>query len=545
MTVAKFIARDCELSTTGIDGRGRSIPSWNVTQRVLAHTDAAFAPAGLRTWSSRDSFNDGPGRTPLGGFYESAHSIDCLRHWAPNGQCYYSDMSHVEVCTAETLHPRQYAAQGIATLRIAEAARRRAELEADSGTRYSLTTSNVDMLDPAIAWGSHDNVAISTALWEDLCGDGRRPAILGFVSSCLAAAIPFFGAGYLLPFRDGTIVYSPSARAHHLSRIRTHSTTRAFRRGLINTRREPHGTGQERLHLVGFDFTLASAALKASFLQCCLAAAENGFSGLILFDPVRALRSWTWNLNIETGRLTGTALLTDGRHVGLPEYMREVTARLLEMCEAGVISEEFAPDAKELLPRIIELTHQAECGALVRCAGQLDWAAKLLCLLDRCKEDGVHLGDAVTRLTDHDFSSTRPDRGLFWRLWDRGLVDPLVDGADVDACLHEGPAESRAWGRGQLIGQFHEFITDVNWSQVELRCEDSRWGRRLRVPLSRLDSLSKAEFQPILDQVTSVSELEERLEEDEGLASEESDPMLEIQNQLAASPSEPAAESTG
>ena len=41
--------------------------------------------------------------------------------------------------------------------------------------------------------------------------EDRHPAILGFVTSALAAAVPFFGAGHVLPLNDGSAIYSLSA----------------------------------------------------------------------------------------------------------------------------------------------------------------------------------------------------------------------------------------------------------------------------------------------------------------------------------------------
>jgi hypothetical protein len=104
-------------------------------------------------------------------------------------------MSHVEVCTASTRFPRRHAAQCLSTLIAAESARSRAESELGNGARYSLSTANVDLLDPSTAWGQHFSVSVEQALWEDLLQQPRHPAVLGFVASALVAAIPFFGAG--------------------------------------------------------------------------------------------------------------------------------------------------------------------------------------------------------------------------------------------------------------------------------------------------------------------------------------------------------------
>jgi hypothetical protein len=562
MVIPKFMGRDNELSSTGWDGEGEALDSWKVTQAVLAQMEPAFATWGKRVWTraSGRSYSGGgysgggysgggysgggysgggysgggySGGGYSGGGYSgggyggsqwsssgwgggsaSAYSCDCLRHWVGNGQCYYADMGHVEVCTGVALSPYTFAAQCLSTLIAAEEARRLAQLEAPDGTHYSLAACNVDVLDPSISWGTHLNVSVSKQLFDDLFLGRRRPAVLGYVVSALAAAIPFFGTGYLMPTKDGPTVYSLSARAHHLSRISTLATTEAWNRGLLNERREAHAHGQDRLHLIGFDFSLAGAALMGSFVQCLLAAAEAGYCRLNLYEPVRALREWSWGLDLSSGRLPVEAMMADGRSLSLPSYMAELTTELLQMCESGLIPETVAPGARELLPIILDLCGHLEHGALAQCAPHLDWAAKLLYLLDGSQREGFVLGDARSRLLDHDFANTNPAEGPFWNLWDAGRVDPLVDRATVLACLADGPVESRDWGRGRLIEQFADRITAVDWSYIDLRRGEGRWDQRLRVEMPTPDSFGRDRVEPLLDGCDDVGDFETRLEED-------------------------------
>lgn len=518
--MTKHIARDCELSTTGIGADDQAIRSWDVVCAVLDQIGPAFEAHGSNVWSGD--------RAGVNNCYASSFSIDCLRNWVSNGQCYYSDMGHVEVCTALTAQPRQFAAQCISTLMAAEDARKLAEARAGQGVRYSLSASNADMLDPAVSWGTHLNVSISTELWEDLCLHHRHPAILGFVSSALAAAIPFFGAGYLLPIEDGSTIYSLSGRAHHLSMIKSQSTTEAYRRGPINTRREGWGDGQERLHMIGFDFSIISAAMLGSFVQCVLAAAEEGYCGLSVFDPVRALRIWSWGLDTSTGLLAGKAVTVDGRKLTLPEYVAELAGTLLKMYEDGLITHETAPDAGDMLSRIVELSRHAAEGSISRCSRHLDWAAKLMCLLGA----GHPWGSPDARLADHDFANTDPERGMLWRLWAEGLVDPLVTMDEARACLTEAPVETRAWARGQLIRNFSEQISDVNWDHVELYRNRDRWGSRLRVDMPLLSGLNRETFGPIIRRARDVRQLEALLREDAAGAARDSDPVMNVARQI-------------
>lgn len=511
MPQAKFIARDCELSTTGVDEDGDAIDQWKVTSLILAQIPKVFQARDGQVWTHDSRV--------------SPYSMDCRRNWASSGQCYYSDMSHVEVCTAETTRPRTFAAQCWSTLLAAEEARKLAQQDAEQDIRLSLSASNADVADPAISWGTHLNVSVGEELWDDLFVDHRHPATLGHVASGMAGAIAFFGAGYLLPLRDGTI-FSLSARAHHISRVHTQSTTDAFRRGLLNTRREAHGEKQDRLHLIGFDYSLVAAPLLCTFVQCLLAAAEEGYCSMVLYDPVRAVRNWSWNLDLKSGQLPAEAALIDGRCLTLPRFMRELTERLLDLCEGGLITPQAAPEALELLPRIIELTHYAEEGAVQKCAMHLDWAAKLLCLLG----GGQSFDDAAARLADHDFSNTNPRRGTIWRLWDEGLIDPLIQKAQAEGCLKSPPAESRAWGRGHLIRRFANQITNVDWDRVDLRRGGERWSPRLRIELPQLDSLCRAQFEPVIRRARDAEHLEGLLEDGQ---CDDADPLDDITERLA------------
>lgn len=529
MSIPKFGGRDCELSTTGIDPQGRRIDGWTVIRDILNHLEPALAQQQVRVWVRDSRWTQGNGH----GYGASVYSNDCLRHWTSAGQCYYSDMGHIECCTAATRYPREFAAQCLSTLLAVESARRLAENQAEPGTSYALTTANVDTLDPSISFGTHLSISIESWLWDELFVEHRHPAIYGFVASALAAAIPFFGAGYLMPLRDGSIVYSLSGRAHHLTRMQTLATTEAFNRGLLNSRREQHGKGQDRLHLIGFDFCLLSAAPMFSLLQCLLAAAEEGYCGLNLYDPIRALRSWSWRIDPDQGHLPATALLADGRHLTLPAYVRELATVLLQMCEQGLITEQIAPQATEMLPLVIELTRYADEGSLVQCGRHLTWASKLLWLTQLCQERGVGFDDASIRLADHDFVHTDPEQGAWWQLWEAGLVDPLIGLDEARASLIRGPAESRDWGRGRLIDKFYDDVSAVDWSYVELRLGSDRWSARQRIDFPHLDSLNQSQFASLIEAACDPIHLCQLLDAQTLGTTRRTDPLDSIPGQLS------------
>ena len=521
--IPKFIGRDCELSASGFDHQGRPLSQTSVTQHLLDSLRQALAKIDLRVWSAqpRESV--------------SRYAADCSRQWLENGMCFYSDQSHPECCSGELLSPRQFAASSFAMLHVAELARSCAEAEAEPGTRYHITAANADTADPAISWGSHLNVSVSKPLWEGLFVDVQRPALLNYVASVMAAAIAFFGSGLLLTWPNGDVVYSTSARAHQIRRLSTHSTMQAYGRGLLNTRREAHAQSLDRLHLIPFDYTLLGAAPLASLLQCALAAAEEGHCPVSLLEPVSALHAWSFGLNAQTHRIDSTARLVDGRCVKLAGYMRQLAQDLLVMVEKRQIPAEIAPEADYFLPQIIELCDALEIGDLPFCARRLDWAAKLMVLLDLSNEPGVRWGDAKMRLADHDFTHTDPQRGAIWRLWDEDLVDPQVTGELVEQFVRQAPSDGRGWARGQLIQRFCDQISDVNWDHVELRCGLDRWSPRVRVEMPDPESLSRAEFAAVLDRSHDVHELIRRLSRPRGSGTDvtDVDPLVSMPHYLA------------
>jgi proteasome accessory factor A len=544
MATAKFVGDDCELSTTGRGPDGRPLGGLEISYAILEHIDVALGPHNLKAWTGKRNYGDDPWQGncrrhsgPRQGWGSGrgapayVNRFDSNRHWLPNGGVAYCDCEKTELCTAETMYPSRYAAQHIGSLVLAEQARRAAEEDAPAGTQLHLTAENVDPQDPAVSWGTHFNTSISRALWENLHLEIRHPNVFSFVVSALAAATAMFGSGYLLPLRNGEVIYSLSARAPHLAKLDSLSTIVAFQRGILNSRREGFSSA-ERQHLINFDFSPLSARLRCSLVQTIFAAAEEGYCGLNLFDPVKALRTWSFSLDMQSGRLGETALLADGTRMTLPQYVRAVCTVLLEMVESGLIGEDVAPEARELLPTIIELTHQLEAGALLRCARHLDWCVKALFLLNLCVERGATFGDATTRLASFDYSNTNPERGWFWKLWKAGEIDPLVSREEVDRSLVTPPPESRAWGRAMLIRRFHDRIAAVAWDHVDLSRDatGSRWSPRLKIGLPELESLNQAELEPILSQVRDIGDLE-RLLRQRALTAE-SDPVMEISTQL-------------
>jgi hypothetical protein len=160
------------------------------------------------------------------------------RHWLLNGGCIYIDMSHVEVCPSETRSARDHAAAVHAMYRIVSICRRRAVERLPEGEDLFVNIHNSDGT-LATSWGAHLNVCVSRTLWNDVFRQ-HRPHVMALLASFVAATVPVFGQGMIVPLKKGAR-YVTSARAHHVGSLVTLSTTEAFNRGLLNSRDEGHG----------------------------------------------------------------------------------------------------------------------------------------------------------------------------------------------------------------------------------------------------------------------------------------------------------------
>ncbi|MGD9857873.1 MAG: hypothetical protein AB7U20_23260, partial [Planctomycetaceae bacterium] len=70
--IPKYLGRDCELSTTGVDAQGGSIDPGRVTREVLRHIPDTLAAQGTGVVTERGRF--------------TTYSMDCCRNWGSNGQ---------------------------------------------------------------------------------------------------------------------------------------------------------------------------------------------------------------------------------------------------------------------------------------------------------------------------------------------------------------------------------------------------------------------------------------------------------------------------
>jgi proteasome accessory factor A len=67
---------------------------------------------------------------------------------------------------------------------------------------------------------------------------------------------------------------------------------------------------------------------------------------------------------------------------------------------------------------------------------------------------------------DLQWSDVRPERGVFARLVAAGAVDRLVSQDEVATAVHEAPADTRAYFRGESVRRYGRDVAAVNWDSV-------------------------------------------------------------------------------
>lgn len=456
--IPKILGADIELGNS-LTGHG----NWEAARRVLAQSLAIPAFRGA---------------APRGAGY--ANSTESGRHFLANGGCLYIDLSHLEMCVGETLSARAHAAAFHAMLRIVRSCVRRARKALSEGEDL-FVNAHVSDGSRETSWGAHLNVSISRELWDNIFH--HKPHVQALLASYLAAAIPVFGQGLVLPVGQSACRFVCSARAHHLGELSGLATTMPFQRNLLNRRDEAHGNEQQaRLHLIAFDTNLQPTALflRTGLTQLILAALESGRwfdADLLLDSPLAAVRQWSASFSVDIGSMTPVNVARpNGDPITLTAWHRRLVRGLRPLLIEGVIPEEAVPHGREILDLWEDTLEALENHQLDRLAARLDWALKWQFLEAELPGCGGDLADPVPRLLDQLYSHVDDQVGLFWSFWRAGLVERCgVDDEAIGRFILAGDPGTRSGLRGELVRRLRPWITDIDWEYLEFSDDPDAW----------------------------------------------------------------------
>jgi proteasome accessory factor A len=376
-----------------------------------------------------------------------------------NGARLYLDVgSHPEYATPECDSLYDLIAHDKAGERVLEglvqSAEQRLEEEGIRGQVY-LFKNNTDSA--GNSYGCHENYLVSRQ------ADFQR---------MIDTLIPFFvtrqifaGAGKLLQTARGT-VYSLAQRAEHIWEGVSSATTRS--RPIINTRDEPHADAEKyrRLHVIAGDSNMSEyvSYVKVGATVALLQMLEDDvvFRDLSLENPIRAIREISHDTTCRR-----RVRLANGRELSALDIQWEYLERVMRYSRAPG----FPPQVQSAVAMWEHLLTGLEKDPL-SLRRECDWVAKQFLLDEYASRRHLSPGDPKLAMVDLAYHDVSTERGLYYMLERRGMVDRVVTDADISRALVEPPQTTRARLRGEFIRAAKERNRDFTVDWVHLKLND-------------------------------------------------------------------------
>ena len=106
----------------------------------------------------------------------------------------------------------------------------------------------------------------------------------------------------------------------------------------------------------------------------------------------------------------------------------------------------------------------------------IDWVIKYRLMEGYRERHSLELNDARVALIDLQYHDVNRDRGLFYRMQRRGLVERMVTDEEISHAVENPPETTRARLRGEFIRRAKEQKRDytVDWVHLKLNDQSQR-----------------------------------------------------------------------
>ena len=183
---------------------------------------------------------------------------------------------------------------------------------------------------------------------------------------------------------------------------------------------------------------------------------------MTLENPIRAIREISHDITCKR-----RVRLANGREVSALDIQREYLDRAIRFAETRSLTpeEKQALDMWEQALVAIErdpLSLDREC----------DWVIKYHLIEAYRERHNLALTDPRVALMDLQYHDVNRERGLFYRLQDRGLAERVCDDEEIDIATDEAPQTTRARLRGEFIRKAKERKRDYTVDWVHLKLND-------------------------------------------------------------------------
>jgi len=377
-----------------------------------------------------------------------------------NGARLYLDVgSHPEYATPECDSVRDLVVHDKAGERILEqllsSAEERLRDEGINGDIY-LFKNNTDSA--GNSYGCHENYLTSRA---DDFGSYAEVLIPFLVSRQI-----FAGAGKVLQTARGA-TYCISQRAEHIWEGVSSATTRS--RPIINTRDEPHADAERfrRLHVIVGDSNMSEYTnfIKVGTAALMLRMLEEPqvvLRDMTLENPIRAIREISHDPTCRR-----RVRLANGREASALEIQSEYLNRALRFADHN----ELDPLEKQALD-MWEHCLTTIADDPLKLDHEIDWVIKYKLIDAYRHRNDLELSDSRVALVDLQYHDIDRERGLFYRLQKRHLVERMVTDSEISHAVENAPETTRARLRGRFIRTAKARKRDYTVDWVHLKLND-------------------------------------------------------------------------
>jgi len=262
-------------------------------------------------------------------------------------------------------------------------------------------------------------------------------------------------------------MYCISQRAEHIWEGVSSATTRS--RPIINTRDEPHADAERyrRLHVIVGDSNMSeySTFLKvgaASLLLRMLEEPNVVLRDMTLENPIRAIREISHDVTCRR-----RVRLANGREASALEIQSEYLNRALKYAERRELSP-LETQALEMWEHCLTTIENDP----LKLDREVDWVIKHNLVESFRERHDLPLNSPRVALLDLQYHDVNRERGVFYKLQDRGLVERVCDDADIDTAMETPPQTTRARLRGEFIRKAKERKRDYTVDWVHLKLND-------------------------------------------------------------------------
>ena len=346
-----------------------------------------------------------------------------------NGARLYLDVgSHPEYATPECDSIHDVVVHDKAGERILEelliGAEQRLRDEGIRGTIY-LFKNNTDSA--GNSYGCHENYLTSRS--DEI--EKYSEVLIPF----LVTRQIFTGAGKVLQTARGPI-YSIAQRAEHIWEGLSSATTRS--RPIINTRDEPHADAEKyrRLHVIVGDSNMSEYTnfVKVGSTACLLKMMEDEscvLRDLTLENQTRAIREISHDITCRR-----KIRLASGRELSALDIQREILDKALRYADTGRF-DALEMKALEMWEHCISTIENDP----LKLNREVDWVIKYHLVEAFRSKHNLALDDSRVQLIDLQYHDIDRERGIFFKMQSRGMVERLCDDKAIDLAKDVAPQD--------------------------------------------------------------------------------------------------------